>query len=139
LGFRPNRTPGGGIELQVEPFSQRQDLWAVGWPLQGQRLKAAPKLFAMTPIELDQVPLTDLLSTVTELTETPILIDYREIEKANIDLTKVEVSFKRANTSWSVALKTMVVPRKLSREIWQDEAGRAFVWITTNRPGRSNE
>jgi hypothetical protein len=136
LGFRPNRTPADGLELLVEPLEQRKDQWPVGWKLQKQRLKAAPKLFAMSPIELDQVPLTDLLSTVAELTETPVMLDNYEIEKAKIDLSKIDVSFKRASTSWSVALKTMVIPKKLSREIWQDEAGRAFVWITTNRPGR---
>ncbi len=137
LGFRPNRTPADGLELLVEPLGQRQDLWPIGWPLKQQRIKAAPKLFAMTPIELNQVQLTDLLPTVAELTETPVMLDYYEIEQKNIDLSKLTVSFKRAETSWSVALKTMVIPKKLSREIWQDEAGRAFVWITTNRPGRS--
>jgi hypothetical protein len=136
LGFRPNRTPAGGLELLVEPLGQRQDLWPVGWPLQKQRIKAAPKLFAMTPIELDRVELTDLLETVAELTDTPVMLDYYEIEQKNIDLSKLTVSFKRAETSWSVALKNVVVPKKLSREIWQDEAGRTFVWITTNRPGR---
>ncbi len=137
LGYRPNRTPAGGLELLVEPLGQRQDLWPIGWPLQKQRIKAAPKLFAMTPIELNQVELTDLLATVAELTETPVMLDYFEIEQKNIDLSKLTVSFKRAETSWSVALKNVVVPKKLSREIWQDEAGRAFVWITTNRPGRA--
>ena len=137
LGYRPNRTPADGLELLVEPLGQRQDFWPVGWPLQKQRFKAAPKLFAMTPIELNQVELTDLLPTVAELTDTPVMLDYYEIEQKNIDLSKLTVSFKRAQTSWSVALKNMVVPKKLSREIWQDEAGRAFVWITTNRPGRA--
>lgn len=137
LGFRPNRTPADGLELLVEPLGQRQDLWPIGWPLKQQRIKAAPKLFAMTPIELNQVQLVDLLSTVSELTETPVVIDHYEIEQKKIDLDKITVSFKRADTSWSVALKTMVVAKKLSREIWQDEAGRAFVLITTNRPGRS--
>ncbi|MBS0204410.1 MAG: hypothetical protein JSS49_16010 [Planctomycetes bacterium] len=137
LGFRPNRTPANGLELLVEPLGQRQDLWPIGWPLKQQRIKAAPKLFAMTPIELNQVQLADLLPTVSELTETPVVIDHYEIDQKKIDLTKTIVSFKRAETSWSVALRTMVVARKLSREIWQDEAGRAFVLITTNRPGRS--
>jgi len=137
LGFRPSRTPADGLELLVEPLGQRQDLWPIGWPLKQQRIKAAPKLFAMTPIELNQVQLADLLPTVAELTETPVMLDYYEIELKNIDLSKLTVSFKRAETSWSVALKTMVIPKKLSREIWQDEAGRTFVWITTNRPGRS--
>lgn len=136
LGYRPNRTPAGGLELLVEPIGQRQDLWPIGWPLQKPRIKAAPKLFAMTPIELKDVQLTDLLVTVAELTETPVMIDYHEIEQKKIDLSQLTVSQKRTETSWSVALKNMVIPKRLSREIWQDEAGRPFVWITTNRPGR---
>lgn len=135
LGFRPNRTPSGGLELLVEPLGQRDDFWPVGWPLQQQRFKAAPKFFSMTTIELDQVDLSDVLLAVSELSETPVLVDYAELDKKNVDLTKLKVSFKRGQTSWSVALKQMVIPQKLSRQIWQDEAGRVFVWITTNRPG----
>jgi hypothetical protein len=137
LGFRPNRTPAGGLELLIEPLGQRTDQWPIGWPLQKQRIQAAPKFFALTTIELDQVDLPDVLTAVTELTGTPILLDYHEIEAKNIDLKSLKVSYKRGQTSWSVALNKMVVPQKLSRDVWQDEAGRAFVWITTNRPGRS--
>lgn len=137
LGFRPNRTPADGLELLVEPLGQKQPFWAIGWPLQKQRIKAAPKFFAMTQIELDNVALSDLLPTVAELTETPVMLDYYEIEEKNIDFPSLKVSVKRTQTSWGVALKSAVVTKKLSREIWQDEAGRAFVWITTVRPGRS--
>ncbi|MEK6259340.1 MAG: hypothetical protein AABP62_12055 [Planctomycetota bacterium] len=135
LGFRPNRTPAGGLELLIEPLGQRNDQWPVGWPLQQQRLQAAPKFFTMTTIELDQVELSDVFLAVSELAETPVLVDYAELDAKGIDPAKVKVSFKRGRTSWSVALKQMVIPQKLTRQIWQDEAGRAFVWITTNRPG----
>ncbi len=135
LGFRPNRTPAGGLELLVEPLGQRDDYWPVGWPLQQQRLKAAPKFFTMTTIELDQVELSDVFLAVSELSEIPVLVDYAELDAKGIDPAKLKVSFKRGRTSWSAALRQMVGPQKLSRQIWQDEAGRAFVWITTNRPG----
>ena len=135
LGFRPNRTPAGGLELLVEPFDQRDDRWPVGWPLQQQRFKAAPKFFTMTTIELDQVELSDVLLAVSELSEIPILVDYAELDAKGIDPAKLKVSFKRGRTSWSVALKQLAIQQKLSRQLWQDEAGRAFVWITTNRPG----
>ncbi|MBC8114913.1 MAG: hypothetical protein H7062_11075 [Candidatus Saccharimonas sp.] len=135
LGFRPNRTPAGGLELLIEPLGQRNDQWPVGWPLQQQRLTAAPKFFTMTTIELDQVELSDVFLAVSELAETPVLVDYAELDAKGIDPAKLKVSFKRGRTSWSVALKQMVIPQKLTRQIWQDEAGRAFVWITTNRPG----
>jgi len=139
LGFRPNRTPTGGLEISIEPLGECKDQWPVGWPMQQQRLKAAPKFFALTSIELNQVNLTDLLPTITELTDIPILIDYHEIEQKKIDLDKTTVSFKKGQATWSRALKNMVVPKKLSPEIWQDEAGKTFVWLTTNRPGRSGQ
>ncbi len=139
LGFRPSRTPAGGLELLIEPLGKRDDHWPIGWPLQQQRIKAAPKFFSMTTIELDRVELSDVLTAVSELSETPVLIDFAELDARGIDPTKLKVSFKRGRTSWSVALKQMVIPQKLSREIWQDEAGRVFVWITTNRPGRSSQ
>ncbi len=135
LGFRPNRTPSGGLELLVEPLGRRDDFWPVGWPLQQPRIKAAPKFFAMTTIELDQVELSDVLFAVAELSETAVMIDYKELDQKNVDLTKLKVSFKRGQTSWSVALKQLVGQQKLSRQIWQDEAGRVFVWVTTSRPG----
>ena len=135
LGFRPNRTPAGGLELLVEPLGQREDFWPVGWPLQQTRFKSAPKLFTLTEIELDQVELSDVILAVSELTETRVLVDYAELEAKAIDVTKLKVSVKRSRTAWGIALKQMVVPHKLSRQIWQDEAGRTFVWITTNRPG----
>jgi hypothetical protein len=136
LGFRPNRTPADGVEIYVEPIGDRKDLWAVGWPLQQQPSKAAPKLFTLTPIELDQVNLSDLLTTVTELTDIPILVDYHEIEQKKIDLDKLTVSFKKGQATWIRVLKNTVVPKKLIADVWQDEAGKTFVWITFNRPGR---
>lgn len=134
LCFRPRRTAEGTLGLLIDPVSLHRDFWNVGWPLQKQRIKAAPKFFAITTIELDDVTLGDVFGAVSELSETPVMIDYAALDAHQIDPTTLKVSFKRAQTSWSLALKQMVVPQKLSREIWQDEAGRTFVWITTNRP-----
>ena len=139
LGFRPNRTPSGAIELLVEPRNAKSDQWPIGWPVQKQTFKAAPKLYAMVPIELSDVELSDVISAISELSETPILIDYVELDAKQIDLEKIKVSFPRKMTSWGLALRQMVVPQRLTREFWQDEAGRVFVWITTTKAGRSKE
>ena len=42
-------------------------------------------------------------------------------------------------TSWSYALRQIVVPHHLTQELWQDEAGRAFVWVTATRAGRAKD
>ena len=93
----------------------------------------------MVPIELADVELSDVLTAISELAETPILIDYAELEARQIDLEKIKVSFPRKMTTWSLALRQLVVPKRLTRELWQDEAGRVFVWITTTRAGRAKD
>jgi len=139
LGFRPNRTPSGAIELVVEPQNPKLNQWPVGWPLQRSSFKAAPKLFAMVPIELVDEELPDVIMAISELSETPILIDYGELQSKQIDLEKIKVSFPRKMTSWSYALRQIVVPHRLTQELWQDEAGRAFVWVTATRAGRAKD
>jgi hypothetical protein len=93
----------------------------------------------MAPIELTDVELSDVLVAISKLAETPILIDHAELDAKQIDLEKIKVSFPRKMTTWSLALRQLVIPKRLTRELWQDEAGRVFVWITTTRAGRSKE
>ncbi len=139
LGFRPSRTPAGNIELLIEPRNSKLEQWPIGWSVQRATFKAAPKLYAMAPIELTDVELSDVLVAISKLAETPILIDHAELDAKQIDLEKIKVSFPRKMTTWSLALRQLVIPKRLTRELWQDEAGRVFVWITTTRAGRSKE
>lgn len=139
LGFRPNRTPSGAIELVVDPHNAKLNQWPVGWPVQLPSIKAAPKLFAIAPIELSDAELSDVIAAISELSETPILIDHGELDAKKIELEKIKVSFPRKMTSWSYALRQVVVPNRLTQELWQDEAGRVFVWVTATRAGRAKD
>jgi hypothetical protein len=131
FAFRPNRTPGGTLELLVEPqAAEPGNHWPVGWPLQQQAPQALPGLFAMTNIDLDQAALPELLSAAAELTSTPMLIDYAELARRQIDPDQVSLRHPLKKTTWSLALRAMLVPVRLNREYWQDESGRAFVWVT---------
>lgn len=130
FGLRPNRTPEGRLELVIEPQTPQSDHWPIGWPLGQQAPQLMPGLFAMTEVELDRTPLADLLPAVTELTGTPMLIDYAELSRRQINPATVTVRYPYKKTTWSLALRAMLVPQKLNREYLQDEAGRAFVWIT---------
>ncbi len=139
LGFRPQRTPNGDIELLIEPKTPKHEQWPVGWPVQQRTSKAVPKLYAMVPIELSDVELSDVISAVSKLSQTPVLVDYAELDASQIDVEKIRVSFPRKITTWSIVLSRIVVPQKLTREYWQDEAGHVFVWITTASSRRSKE
>lgn len=138
FGFRPNRTPAGSIELVIEPQSaDGRELWPIGWPLQQQAPELMPKLFVMTNIELRQESLLDVLEAAAGLTDTPILLNQAELDRRQIDLAALKASHPLKKTTWSLALRAVLVPQKLNREYWQDESGRAFVWITPIGKARS--
>lgn len=139
LGFRPNRTPEGTIELLIEPQAiDRQDHWPVGWPLQQQQSVMLPNLFVMVNVSLDALPASEVIAEVAKATETPIFADRAEFERRDLDLTKLLLSHPLKKTTWSMALRVMLVPKRITREFWQDEAGRGFVWITaTGKPRAS--
>ena len=139
LGFRPNRTPSGNTELLIEPASLKSEQWPIGWPVQRAPFKAAPKLYAMVPIELDDIEFPDVLNAIAELSETPVLIDYAELDARQIDLEKIKVTIPRKMTTWSLVLRQLAGQNRLTRELWQDEAGRVFVWVTTIRAGRAKD
>lgn len=133
LVFKPLRTPEGKIELAVSPREDRQDAWPVGWPLdpdkpQGQLV---PSLFKMVPVDLDEVPLTDVLNAAAETSDVPILTDYHTIEAEGIELSELKVTVPMRKTTWGLLLKQVTFPHKLGRKIVADETGKPFVVITT--------
>lgn len=137
LGFHPTRLPSGKINLLIEPHSSSEEQWPIGWPLQGQKTKALPKFFEMIPIELSDVELQDVLDAIETLGETPILIDYPELEARHVDLKTTKVSFPRKMTTWGIALNKMLAKQMLTYVILQDEGGRVFVWLTSAKAARA--
>lgn len=136
LGFRPLRTPEGAIEIAVDPLKQTTDVWPIGWDLKLSRAETAPTLFQLIPIALDDALLVDVLDAVAVKTEIPILTDHYRIEGSGIDLSRLKVSYPSRKSSWSLLLRAVTNPHKLTRRIRIDEQGQPFVWITTLVPGR---
>lgn len=163
LGFRPERTPGGSIQLGIEPLPATalpgdddvQALWPVGWdikeeptwergrkPVRDQdaepptRVKLAPSLFAMTEIGMRNVPLSTALATLEEKTAIPVLVDAPGLEVLRLDADTAKVNLPTRRTSWSLALRSMTFPHRLQSEIRRDEAGNPLIWVTPMSIGR---
>lgn len=135
LGYRPLRTPDGSIELAIDPLTKTTDVWPVGWKLSSlEKRKAVPKLYELVPVELDDLKLSDVLHAVAVKTDVPIHVDYYRIQAKGIDFDKLRVSHPMRQTSWSLLLKRLTNPARLTRQIWRDESGQPFVWVTTLEP-----
>ena len=66
----------------------------------------------------------------------PIHLDHFDIEAHGIDVDKIVISYPAKKTSWSLLLRSITTPYKLTRKFRVDEKGRPFVWVTPLVPTR---
>jgi hypothetical protein len=129
LAVRPERTPQQTLELVIEPWEPENLYWPAGWPLEQPTHQALPGFFVITPIQVEAAPLMAAAEVIADVTETTVLIDTGELARRGRRIEDIEVQLPRQKSTWSLALKRMVVPQRLQREFRQDEAGRPFVWL----------
>ncbi|RMG41697.1 MAG: hypothetical protein D6725_00980 [Planctomycetota bacterium] len=134
LAFRPWREPDGRFVLQIVLPEPDRAVWPIGRPVQGLPRDVAPQLYQFIDVELNDVPLRDVLDAVALKTGVPIIYDFAAIEEAGADLSE-KISFGPKRTTWSLFLKSVTNPRKLTRLYRLDDAGRPFVLITSIRRG----
>jgi hypothetical protein len=139
LGFRPNRTPSGSLELLVDAPQDASQVWPVGWPLKLPRLKAAPKLFQLNRILLDDVPLKEVLEQAAEATDVPVIYNYGALDAASGDWETRKILYPPRQATWHTVAKDALSKAKLTFDLWQDEAGRPFLYVTTIKSRRAQK
>lgn len=138
LGFRPNRTPSGDLELLIDVPETATAVWPVGWPLKLPRQKAAPKLFTLQQVFFDDVPLAELLGKAAQGSEVPILFDYAQLDLVGKDWTELQITYLPRQATWHTVLRDALNKGKLSFDLWQDEAGQPFLLVTTLKSKRNS-
>lgn len=147
LGFRPQRSKSGALQLTVVTLAEASDVWPVGWPPTKKAVETAPTLFKLLPIELDDIELDAVLESVAEVSKVPVLIDHHGLQLQKIDPAAVKVSHPRRQASYNMLLKSVTAAAKAQHEIRIDEAGRPLVWVfpirqrssTTTPPARERD
>ncbi len=138
LAYRPGRTPDEELELVIVPINE-SGVWPVGWPLDKAPLKATPKLVALLPIEIEEAPLPAVFARASKECDIPVFVDQWRIAARGVDLAATTFYALPKRTMWSIILQNATSPSHLIREVLLDEAGKPFVWITTDDPKRANE
>jgi hypothetical protein len=118
--------------LKVQP--NIKEIWPVGRKPEGPPPEVLPGLFEFLPVNVQNIAAAKVLDTIGKRLKTPVLYDRIALAKYKIDPAKAMVSFPRARTNYSMALEKMLFPAGLEFEIRVDEAGRAFLWISTLKP-----
>lgn len=131
LGFRPSRTPGGAIELVVEPVDKDKKQWPIGWPSKTSPDLLAPKFVERIDVSLTDQPLLDVAQVVSVQTDTPMVFHMQSIRAAGLKLKDLKVSHPPAKRNWSLVLTRVLYQHQLVQRLLVDEAGRPFILVRT--------
>lgn len=134
LAFYPSRTPSTSLELAVTPVGATRSPWPIGWDLKLSRKDTAPRYFQLIPVELNNVPLRDVLLAASNASGIPIIADEYEIKKKNVDLDEITVTIPKKQTTWGILIGKAIGRKALTRKLMIDERGQPFVWITVFKP-----
>jgi hypothetical protein len=111
-----------------------KEFWPVGRKPESPPPEVLPGLFEFLPVNVQNVPAATVLDAIGKRLKTPVLYDRAALAKYKIDPAKAMVSFPRARTNYSMALDKMLFPAGLQFEIRVDDAGKAFLWVSTVKP-----
>jgi hypothetical protein len=111
-----------------------KEFWPVGRKPESPLPEVLPGLFEFLNVNVQDVSTATVLETIGKRLKTPVLYDRAALAKYKIDPAKAMVSFPRTRTNYSMALGTMLFRAGLQFEVRTDEAGTAFLWVTTVKP-----
>jgi hypothetical protein len=132
LIFRPV-VAGGRVELAVRVARGEKELWPIGRRPEQAPGRLVPALAELPIVEIEEAPLSDVLPAVESRLKAPILLDHNALVRHRVDPAKVTVRIPRERMVYATAVRKVLEP-DLKYEVRVDEAGKAFLWISTIRP-----
>lgn len=122
---------GGKPEYHVMQAAKDQDVWPIGWPPEKPLPEVLPELFTLRPVKVDNVPASQLLQVVADRLKLPMLFDEQALVLKNLDPSKVMVNIPEGQFGYEAVLDKALFQAKLKHEVRLDDAGKAFLWITS--------
>jgi hypothetical protein len=126
-----------GQQIRYAVATARPDLkefWPVGRLPEKNIQEILPGLYEFRNVNVQNVSAAAALDAIGKRLKTPVLYDRPALDKYKIDPAKAMVSFPRTRTNYSLALGKMLFSAGLKFEVRVDEAGTAFLWISTLKP-----
>ena len=125
---------GGVVTYNVVRSRPGMQIWPVGFESQQARRDVVPAMFEFHNINVQGVTATVALDAISKILKVPYLVDHNACARHGIDPEKAIVSHPRSRTTYSIALRRMLVPAGLKFEVRVDENDSPFLWITTVKP-----
>lgn len=114
--------------------SDRKEIWPIGREPEKPLRAVLPGLYEYLNVNVQNVSAATALEAIGKRLKTPVLYDHMALAKHKIDPAKAIVSFPSARSNYSLALQKMLFPAGLKFEVRVDDAGTAFLWVTSLKP-----
>jgi hypothetical protein len=121
---------GETLSYAVKKAALDQEIWPVGWPAEGAQ-KALPDLYELHNVNVSGVTAAKLLEEVGKQVKSPVFYDHNALARYGIEPDKATVALAQQRTTYSIAMRKMLGKIGLKFEVRVDEAGKAFLWVST--------
>ena len=127
-------TPTGqgtrSVGLRIAGDAKPTDAWPVGTRATGGVADLAPALLKFINVEIVDQPLDETLNTIQQRLKIPFLYDHNMLARDEVDL-RAKVSMPPRKTFYKKILDELLFQKMLVCELRTDDAGTAFLWITS--------
>lgn len=128
------RADAAATTLVVVPARKGLGVWPVGWPPEGPETESQPKLLEFLTVNISNSPITEVVQAVSRRIDLPYLWDDVALARFGLQPEESLVNVPQTKTTHYRLLQQTLFQAKLRGEIRLDEAGRAFLWITSRTP-----
>lgn len=131
LSLVPKQTPRGQAEYHIVRAAKDQDVWPIGWEPERPLTEILPEYFTLRNVKIDAIPASQLLQVIADRLKLPMLFDEQALVVKKLDPSKVMVNIPEGKLAYGTVLDRAMYQASLKHEVRIDDAGRAFLWITS--------
>lgn len=130
LVLRP-RFAEGRVQYAIVDARGEAEYWPIGWSSEKSPGQLIPGLFEREETQEVEVSLGPALTELRGRVKAPFLFDYNNLALKGVNLAETMVKMKAGKNHYARVLSRVLSQAKLTYETRVDDAGTAFLWITT--------
>ncbi|MCE9547513.1 MAG: hypothetical protein K8T25_18745 [Planctomycetia bacterium] len=130
LVMRPQFS-GGRVQYAILDGKTEGENWPIGWTSDKSPGQLVPGLFEREDTQAVEVPLGPALTELQGRIKAPFVIDYNNLALRGIKLADTQVKMKAGKVHYARVLSRVLSQARMTYETRVDDAGTAFLWITT--------
>ena len=136
LGFRPVLKKAGGYVIEIEPGNESLNLWPVGWKTQESTADVLPVWLKSIPFDVEDADVSSLVQAVAEKLAIPHYTGANALATEKLDMNDITYS-RTGRLSPFGMLRSLSDKFGLGFDVRADEAGKLFLWTTTQKEAAS--